>query len=234
MTEAGELPVNIWVWDLDISQQQARHLAECLSEDEIRRADRFATAELRRRWIAGRAGMRNILASSLGVPASRLVFEAGPHGRPSLCGPDCPFSFNLSHSASLAAFAICSAPVGIDVEEIKALPEGVAKMMFSAPEVAALEAEPEDKQAQAFFRYWTAKEAILKARGTGLSVSGRSFTIDIAQPDVPRLVTTDWEDGDASPWRLLAFDPRPGFAGAVAVRTPRPLRLDFQPWPVGV
>jgi 4'-phosphopantetheinyl transferase len=233
MTEAGELPVNVWVWDMDISQHRADQLAECLSEEEVQRADKFATAELRRRWIAGRAGMRHILASALGVSASRLIFAAGPHGRPYLSGPDCLFSFNLSHSANLAAFAICDGLVGVDVEEIKGLPEGVARMMFSAAEVAFLEAEPDHKQADAFFRYWTAKEAVLKARGTGLSVSGKSFTVNIAARDAPRLVTTEWEAEDSSPWQLLAFDPRPGFAGAVAVKTSRPLRLYLQPWTVG-
>ncbi|AXE63829.1 hypothetical protein BBF93_06050 [Hyphomonas sp. CACIAM 19H1] len=119
------------------------------------------------------------------------------------------------------------------MEQIKALPEGVAGMVFSKTEIAALEAAPEDARAVVFYRYWTAKEAVLKALGTGLSVSGRSFTIDISRPETPRLVSADWKDEDTQAWQLAAFHPKDGFAGAVAVRTQRPLRLNLQSWSFG-
>lgn len=125
---------------------------------------------------------------------------------------------------------MCEAVIGVDVEQIKALPEGVAGMVFSKPEIAALEAEPEARRAGKFFQFWAAKEAVLKALGTGLSVSGRSFTIDISDPAMPRLMEADWPEEDTQAWRLLAFDPASGFAGAIAVRTARPLRLSLQRW----
>lgn len=174
--------------------------------------------------------MRGILASLLNVPAQLMVFGQGQHGRPYMAAPDCPYSFNLSHSNALAAFAVCEAEVGVDVEQIKALPEGVAGMVFSPREIDALEEEPEETRAAKFFQFWTAKEAVLKALGTGLSVSGRSFTIDLSEDAVPRLSNADWAGGEAWAWQLLAFDPAPGFSGAVAVRTTRPLRLTLRRW----
>lgn len=227
---ADELPVSVWVWDLDIDSEVAAALSEWLSEDERQRVSAFATPELQRRWIAARAGMRGILGAFLNMPPQAPVFALGKHGRPYLTAPDCPYSFNLSHSNALAVFAVCEAAVGVDIEQIKALPEGVAGMVFSKQEIAALEAVPEARQAEKFFRFWAAKEAVLKARGTGLTVSGRSFTIDLSEATAPRLTSADWQDEDAGAWRLLAFDPAPGFAGAVAVNTARPLRLTLERW----
>lgn len=233
MTASGDLPVDVWTWNLDIDEALAVRLSAWLTEEERKRANAFVTPQLQCRWIAARAGMRGILASVLGVSLQEPVFVLGPHGRPELASDDSPYSFNLSHSDSLAAFAVSEAVIGVDIEQIKALPEGVAGMVFSKPEIAALEAEPEGARALAFYRYWTAKEAVLKALGTGLSVSGRSFTIDISQPEAPRLVSADWKDEDAQAWQLSAFHPADGFAGAVAVRTARPLRLKLQPWTFG-
>lgn len=233
MTASADLPVDVWTWNLDIDEALAARLSAWLTGEERQRASAFVTPQLQRRWIAARAGMRGILASVLGVSPQAPVFTLGPHGRPELAGRNIPHSFNLSHSDSLAAFAVSEAVIGVDVEQIKTLPESVAEMVFSKPEIAALEAEPEDARALAFYRYWTAKEAVLKALGTGLSVSGRSFAIDISRPEAPRLVSADWKDEDTQAWQLAAFHPEDGFAGAVAVRTARPLRLKLQRWTFG-
>lgn len=230
MTASADLPVDVWTWNLDLDETLAVRLSAWLTEEERKRASAFVTPQLQCRWIAARAGMRGVLASVLGVSPQAPVFTLGPHGRPELAGVESPCSFNLSHSESLAAFAVSEAVVGVDVEQIKTLPEGVAEMVFSKPEIAALEAKPEDARPADFYRYWTAKEAVLKALGTGLSVSGRSFTIDISQPEVPRLVSADWKDEDTQAWQLAAFHPAEGFAGAVAIRTQRPLCLNLKAW----
>ena len=230
MTPADELLVRVWVWDLDIDAQTAETLSDWLSEDERKRAAAFATLHLQRRWTAARAGMRGILGSLLKVPPKNAQFGLGQHGRPYLSGPESPYSFNLSHSNALAAFAVCEAEVGVDVEQIKALPEGVAGMVFSQREIDALAETPDEARALKFFQFWTAKEAVLKALGTGLGVSGRSFTIDLSEDAKPRLANADWAGGEAGSWQLLAFDPEPGFAGAVAVRTERPVRLSLNRW----
>lgn len=233
MTASGDLPVDVWTWNLDIDETLAFRLSAWLTEEERKRASAFVTPQLQRRWIAARAGMRGILASVLGVSPQAPVFVPGPHGRPHLADGDNPYSFNLSHSDHVAAFAVSEAVVGVDVERIKGVPEGVADMVFSKPEIEVLEAESDTGRAPAFYRYWTAKEAVLKALGTGLSVSGRSFTIDISQPEAPRLISADWKDEDTQAWQLAAFHPAEGFVGAVAIRTQRPVRLNLQSWSFG-
>ena len=201
-----------------------------LSADEIARADRFKFPHLRHRWIAARAGMRSLLGAQAGLAPEALSFGTGEHGKPFLLGQDNPCTFNLSHSDHLAALAVSSVELGVDVEVVGRFHEGVARDRFSPQENAALDALPADRRNDAFYQFWTTKEAVLKALGTGFSRASNSFTIDISNRDALRLVEAGWPEGDPGAWQVRAFDPHPGFAGAVAVRTGHPLRFSMDHW----
>lgn len=224
MTGAA-ISADVWVWPLDVASP-----ADWLSADETARAARFATDTLKQRWAASRAGMRGILGAVLERPPGSFVFGAGEHGRPFLEGVDCPFSFNLSHSEGLAALVICEAVVGVDIERVRPLHHDVADMFFSPPENEALGKLGEERRAEGFYRCWTAKEAVLKALGSGLSISGKSFTVDFAGPGAPALVEANWKDRETGEWQLAAFEPAAGFAGAVAVRTGQAVGLTLRRW----
>lgn len=110
--------------------------------------------------------------------------------------------------------------MGVDVERLRPSPRGaaIARSRFDPREAAALEAVPEDGRDEAFLRLWTAKEAVLKARGTGLTGGLDSFAVLDGEVDAP--------DG---PWALAAFVPAPGVVGTVAVRATGPVRLTGLP-----
>ncbi|TLY37036.1 MAG: 4'-phosphopantetheinyl transferase superfamily protein [Nitrospirae bacterium] len=84
-------------------------------------------------------------------------------------GVDAPLPFagnywSLSHKCRYVAAVVSSSPVGIDIEEIR--PRADDLMAYIADEQEwALAARRDWKT---FFRYWTAKEAVLKAVGIGL------------------------------------------------------------------
>lgn len=229
------IDVKLWVWSLDSSEDVADRLASCLSSEETARAASFANARLRNCWVMARAGMRSILGSRLGVPPETISFSLGTHGKPYLVNTDHPCFFNLSHSEGMAVLAVGEVPVGVDIEHIGPLHEGVAEAFFSADESRALAAMPREDRVHAFYRCWTAKEALLKALGVGLSLSGKSFTVGFETHEDLRLLYADWQDADVSTWRLAGFEPVPGFTGAVAVQTSglfRPLlhRWIFDPF----
>lgn len=91
--------------------------------------------------------------------------------------------FNVSHSARWVVVAIADTDVGVDVERIRRVPEGVAYRFFSEQEKQMLDnATNEIEKVHIFFTLWTLKESYLKAIGSGLTKSLSSFTIQ-RRPD---------------------------------------------------
>jgi 4'-phosphopantetheinyl transferase len=137
--------------------------------------------------------LRAILAARLGTAP---VIVRGPHGKPELAGRE--LEFNVSHSGELALIAVSDAgPIGVDVEQHRALPDpaAFARRFFSAGEAADAGAD-----LAALFRCWCRKEAWLKAQGVGL--------------DLVR-ARTDLREAPAG-WLLADLDVAPGYAAAVA------------------
>src|SRR5690242_12664065 len=60
--------------------------ATVLSDSERQRASRFAFERDRRRFILGRARLRRLLGSRLGVRPDVVELECGAHGKPALAG----------------------------------------------------------------------------------------------------------------------------------------------------
>ncbi len=222
--------VELWLWSLDRPPRPREELESYLSRDEIARADRFRFPHLRSRWIAARAGMRSILADRTGIAPGALTFSFGEHGKPHLAGLDTPCSFNLSHSEGRAALAISDVPIGVDIQLIGPHSDSVARDYFSAAEIEALTQMPPERRSEAFYRCWTAKEAVLKALGTGFSLGSKTFTVDFATTSALQLMHANWPDADPAAWQICAFDPAPGFAGSVAAQVRDPLNLTLAHW----
>jgi 4'-phosphopantetheinyl transferase len=119
--------------------------------------------------------LRAILARYLDDKADELRFVYGAFGKPAVASKqDRPaLEFNLSHSAGfvLLAIATCGG-VGIDIEQIDERfdYQAVAVSFFSPEEIEELQWMPPTRARRIFFRLWTLREAIGKARGDGLAV----------------------------------------------------------------
>ena len=144
-----------------------------LDPQERARVQRFQRLEDRQRHLLGRAALRLALGAWLGRDPAALRFRYGPHGKPELAdaGPTAP-RFNLAHSGALVLLALHpERPVGVDVEwrrpDLDWHP--IARRTLAAAELAALEALPEDRQADGFLRAWCRLEARLKASGEGFA-----------------------------------------------------------------
>ena len=74
--------------------------------------------------------------------------------------------WSLSHSGRYVAAVVAPCAVGIDIEEIRNVPDELKNQIASRAE---WQLPAVDRQPALFFRYWTAKEAVLKATGHGLS-----------------------------------------------------------------
>src|SRR5437773_10655346 len=89
----------LWLCDLD-GARPTEAMAASLSSAEQARAARFGTELLRRRWIAGRATLRSLLGTKLGVESRAVELRSGRRGRPELATPP-NLDFNVSHTQEI-------------------------------------------------------------------------------------------------------------------------------------
>jgi 4'-phosphopantetheinyl transferase len=103
-----------------MSPAELAQLSDLLDEAERARAARFHFKRDRRHYIAARGLLRSLLGSARNEPASELVFEYGPHGKPALApraDRDGTLHFNVSHSSGWGMFVLnWHGEVGIDLE----------------------------------------------------------------------------------------------------------------------
>jgi 4'-phosphopantetheinyl transferase len=207
--------VHLWRARLAPSPARVAALQPLLSGEEREQAGRFHAARHRDAYTVAHALLRLVLARHLGADPAGLRFERGPRGKPALAGAP-GLAFNLSHAGDLALCAVTArGPVGVDVEQVRAGFDEVWERYFTPLEVAALRAAAPGLRDEAFFRYWTLKEAYIKATGDGLSLPLDRFEIVPAPGSGEALVRAT--GGEPLPFELRSFRPAPGYAGAVAV-----------------
>lgn len=84
--------------------------------------------------------------------------------------------FNISHSGNIIVCAITDkSEIGIDIEIITNIEIGDFKSQFTENEWNKIVLSNNKKEA--FFDYWTQKEAVVKAYGYGLTIPLKSFEI---------------------------------------------------------
>ncbi|KAB2835928.1 4'-phosphopantetheinyl transferase superfamily protein, partial [bacterium] len=207
--------VHVWRAELDVAAKTLAELRGLLSEDERARADRFVRAEDRLRFTAARGLLRRPLGWYLQTPSEKIRFAYGPQGRPELAAetPGVGLRFNLSHSGEIVLIAFArDREVGVDVEALRAPVDeaALARRYFRSEESARLAELPEAERRREFFRLWTRKEALLKAKGLGV----RAIEID---PEAdPEFV-------------VLPLELEEGYAAALAYRRPE-ARLGLFRW----
>lgn len=215
----AEISVDVWFWDNADLVAQADTLVRVLSDDEIARQHRQCDPDRALRWAISRARVREHLASVTGVAAADLVFERNGYGQLSLANVQCPsLCFSISHSGPFTALAVSlSTAVGVDIEAVQDLAPEEMEWPLSPTERADLGTVRGDDRAQAFFRYWTLKEAFIKALGMGVSFPLDDFDMNPfgEKPALLRVVGTSDTPAD---WAFEAHELRPGLRFALAVK----------------
>ena len=74
--------------------------------------------------------------------------------------------WSITHKTQYVGGVVAPAPIGIDIERIRDCSPGLFAKTAGEPEWAL--ANMENSSLITFFRYWTAKEALVKTSGTGL------------------------------------------------------------------
>ena len=197
-----------------------RRCEAILSPEETARYQRFHFEKHRRQFLVSHAFIRSVLARYVDAPAEALRFAVGSHGKPELLDAG-DLRFNLSHTTGLAALAIVRQhDIGVDVEHSERRTVGIdlAERYFAPAEVAQLHALDEAQRQQAFFEFWTLKEAYIKARGLGLALPLDAF----AYTRGPRTTIAFSEPiaDDPHAWQFVQLRPGPVHHLAAAVHRP--------------
>ena len=183
----GPDDVDLWYVETSLGDdpQLISRFDRLLSPREEEQRRRFVFEVDRRLYWISHVLVRTVLARYLGCGPSELEFRANRYGRPEVVSPATwpRLRFNLSHTRGLACCGVTwSRDLGVDVEDAARREVGpeVAEHFFSRSEVAELRGRPHDQQQRQFFRYWTLKEAYIKARGMGLSLPLDRFSFLLA------------------------------------------------------
>lgn len=196
-------------WRLDVAERDFSSLTHLLSPDERARCDAMKVeraAHLRR---AAHLLKREVVGARLNLPPEALKFADGDSA-PRLLAPHDGQRLSLSHSGDAIAVAVADTPVGIDIEQIARGEDAIrlAARYFAADEASAISASPD--AAFEFAWRWTAKEALLKARGMSLT---DALSVSMGAQRRRR---------DAAPFALQAgtaaisvFVPAPGYVSSI-------------------
>lgn len=204
-----------------------------LDPTELARANRFVFVADRESFVAAHALARSMLGEATGRSPVSWRFTTGAFGKPAVPADDFPSPprFNISHTRGFVACALAHHDVGVDVEASdRPIELDIAERFFAPEEVAILNALPTAQKRSTFFRFWTLKEAFIKATGEGLDrpLDSFSFSLDPIRiafhPERQRRPHRE----DPVEWHFAEYCPIPDRPVALAVRhtSARPLHLD--------
>ncbi len=226
--------VHVWRAHLDLDTKRLRRLEGSLSTDEQTRAAGFRFARDRKRLIAARGVLREVLALYLDTEPRRLVFSYGPYGKPFLADAvQSALRFNVSHSLDTMLIAVSNErEVGVDIQyagtDIRL--EEIAAATLSEAETEVLSRVHGEARRTAALRLFARKEAYIKADGRGMSLPLRQ--IDVSHPAGKIAVldekTGHWEVCTRLVLQSLAVGP--AYVAALAAEGPESWPLACWRW----
>ena len=165
--------------------------------------------------------LRAVLSEHLHLPPDRVLLERDPGGRP-VVGGSSGLEVSVSHTADLVLVAVAAGyRVGVDVELVRDGPwRLLPRHALTANELGVLEQCPPAERNTDLLRYWTRKEALLKAAGIGLALDPRE--VEVSGPhDTARVVSVPPALGRPASWSLVDLEIE-GFVAALAAAGTRP------------
>lgn len=212
----------VWLaWTERFAEPEALEICRnLLSEDELKKWRKFHFERDRQLYLVAHAMVRFVLAAYLDTEPEALQFTANRYGRPELVrNPGmADVRFNLSHAQGLAALVVnCGADCGVDVEARRDLGDlaAMAGQVLTATERDYLWRLPAAERNWAFLKFWTLKEAYIKAVGKGLSLALNEFGFALGEHIAISFQPGCADDPDA--WQFAQRYPSPDHVLALAL-----------------
>ncbi len=168
------IPPDIFVHQLDSDASIARNWADLLSREEIDRRAGMRSESRRNQFVLGRLAVRQLLGRLLDRRPEDVTLNVQSSGQ--VVAPDSGFKISIAHSQNRAVAIASKRTIGVDLEYISEKPETLLNYIMNEQESGAVKRLPLSVSEQLFLT-WTLKEAVLKAKGTGLRISPRKLTV---------------------------------------------------------
>ena len=181
--------VTITCLSLHVPDKEYAYLVNLLSDDEKERSFR-RVPEVRRRAVVSRGRLRVLLGCLIGVPPEEVSLTTGHFGKPYLSGPhQSSIQFNVAHSMDEAVIALSrQCTIGVDVEKRKTTHDErwarlMAPTILSEIEMKKRFGASHELRPEEVLDCWVAKEAVLKAIGTGIGDKLRACQLPSDLPE---------------------------------------------------
>ncbi|MBE8168373.1 MAG: 4'-phosphopantetheinyl transferase superfamily protein [Shewanella sp.] len=187
-----------------LSKSESEKLRCIISDDEIKRVERYIGEKQQQQSLLVRAGLRLLLSNYAkehsidDIAPQEWVFTKGEYGKPRLSDElfkQTKIEFNISHSGEWLLVGIIhhTQPIseidpefcfGVDIERERKNTNihAILNRYFAQSEIDDLLALPSEVlQRERFFDLWACKESYIKATGKGLSTPLDSFAFNFSQ-----------------------------------------------------
>lgn len=230
------LNIDLWFWRLDASAHHVARWRRYLNAIELARMAKFVFEKDQLRFAICQSRVRRILGQYTQTGPHDIAFTTIGRDKPVLAG-DNPRSieFNLTHTDGLACLAVThGAAVGVDLEAMRAVKDEFIVYSLNQVEHTSILSLDSTEREAAFLRHWTAKEAYLKALGTGLWQSLKTFDVDVPLTSAPgkfvrgSLPRIDDPVERARQWHLYTFAPTGRHVGALACAPPEGTAINIR------
>lgn len=209
-------------------QSEFENYLAMLSVGEQEHITRFQQWQDRQRSLIGKLMLRMILKNFNISPLDNLFYDS--YKRPFQRQKE-KVDFNIAHSGDWIVCGACDhGRIGVDVERVQPIDLNIAKLYFAENEVAFLLQQPQDKRLHCFYRFWTLKEAYIKAKGSTFLIPLCQFWFDLENKNNPSFHRKERQDQTQWTFHSLDIDSEHIFSACLpATEKPAPLAFETLP-----
>ena len=208
---------DVWLASTHLDADKWGKVKAWLGASELARFSKIQSTSKQLEYLASRCLMRQALSARFAKPLAYWQISERPAAAPRVDNAIAACFISLSHSAGKVVVALDSQPLGVDIEQHRAVPRQmkIASRLFTQEQCARLEVSraqvnaDEESEAELFFEFWTAKEAQYKALsqagnspqffGRASLGGGENVTQHFRQEDFTIAITSQ---PAIKPWRL--------------------------------
>ncbi len=207
----ADLSVKLYKIEILKYQELVSGLIKFLSSSELNRANGYHFNKDKNKFIICRTILKILLAEHIGLDVDKIFLDNHFNKKPYLSSHPSVF-FNVTHSGDYAIIAIAKSPIGVDIEYVnkdfdfkEILPN-----IFNKIEID--EVDNSNDKHLTFYRFWTRKEAIVKAIGNGIDDNFSKIPITDGIHTIP----SSWM-GLYKNVKVISFKLNDDYVGALAL-----------------